>query len=551
MNGGRAWVAVAILALALTGLFLFPGHTYLQQDSQIWVPMLEHLWDPTVLERDFLATRPHLAFTIYDEVTLALRALGVAFDNSLPAQQLIFRALGIFGVWLLASAGGLPARLALLPAGVYALGATVNGPAVLTLEYEPTPRAFAHPLLLFSMGLAASGRFLAAGLTCGVAILYHPPTTLPVLFAFGLLALWPGWLAGWNERLRLWAPAAGAVLLLLILSRFQAGIREPQLLFGVIDPELEPLQRLRGAYNWVSLWKGSLFLHYLFLAAAAALALWRLRTRVPDRVCLLLGGVAAYGLASLALSYLLLEGMKWSLAPQVQLARGVAFVVLAASIVGTLAGIVAARERRWLEATVWLAIVYAIPMQPEILPLLVPIDPGPETFVRVALMLFCAGLAVWAVRAAAPRIRAAVLTAALFAPMLLMPTLGRVTNYPDLHKPDLYTLSAWARGNTPEDAMFLFAGFGRSLDSGIFRARALRAIYVDWKGGGQVNLLKEFGLEWWRRWTATRENQFAPEDLPGYYLLGIDYAVIPPGQRLADRPALYENATYLVYDTSQ
>jgi hypothetical protein len=48
--------------------------------------------------------------------------------------------------------------------------------------------------------------------------------------------------------------------------------------------------------------------------------------------------------------------------------------------------------------------------------------------------------------------------------------------------------------------VFLFADRGKSLDSGIFRSEALRAIYVDWKGGGQVNYLPEPGLEWWSRW---------------------------------------------------
>ena len=39
--------AAVCVALALLTFFQFPGHTWLQQDSQIYVPILEHLRDPT------------------------------------------------------------------------------------------------------------------------------------------------------------------------------------------------------------------------------------------------------------------------------------------------------------------------------------------------------------------------------------------------------------------------------------------------------------------------------------------------------------------------
>ena len=34
-----ALVAAAILTITALGFFIFPGHTYLQQDTQIYVPM--------------------------------------------------------------------------------------------------------------------------------------------------------------------------------------------------------------------------------------------------------------------------------------------------------------------------------------------------------------------------------------------------------------------------------------------------------------------------------------------------------------------------------
>src|ERR1700753_318027 len=69
----QAWPAAAIIGLTLLGFFQFPGHTYLQQDTQIYIPILEHLWDGSVLSQDLLVQRPHVAFTLYDELALALR----------------------------------------------------------------------------------------------------------------------------------------------------------------------------------------------------------------------------------------------------------------------------------------------------------------------------------------------------------------------------------------------------------------------------------------------------------------------------------------------
>src|SRR5690242_18705831 len=150
----RLGLAVAIAAIALLTFFQFPGHTWLQQDTQIYVPILEHLRDPSVLRNDIVASHPHVAFTLYDEVARALRsATGFGFREVLEAQQVITRALGIWGLYLMAEAMGLAFAQALAVAAICSLGATIAGPAVLTFEYEPSPRAFAVPLLICGMGL--------------------------------------------------------------------------------------------------------------------------------------------------------------------------------------------------------------------------------------------------------------------------------------------------------------------------------------------------------------------------------------------------------------
>src|SRR5208337_3021953 len=97
----RLSAAACVLALALASYFLFPGHTWLQQDSQIWTAMLEHLRDPAVLRNDILVQRPHVGFTLYDEVALALRAFTrLGFRDVLAFQQILFRAFGIWGLIL-------------------------------------------------------------------------------------------------------------------------------------------------------------------------------------------------------------------------------------------------------------------------------------------------------------------------------------------------------------------------------------------------------------------------------------------------------------------
>jgi hypothetical protein len=127
-----------------------------------------------------------------------------------------------------------------------------------------------------------------------------------------------------------------------------------------------------------------------------------------------------------------------------------------------------------------------------------------------------------------------------------IPTLGGVVNYPHLHTPELAQLSAWARASTPQDAVFLFPDAARGLDPGIFRAEALRAVYVDWKGGGQANYLKAFGDEWWSRWQQTMARRFKPADMAKYEALGIAYVVLQ-GKTRPPQPPLFENAKYAAY----
>ena len=153
------WLA-AVLLITFLGYFLFPGHTFLQSDTQIYIPMLERLHNPSLFTRDIVALRPHLTFTIYDDTALAFKRLTHAgFESILTAEQLLFRALAVVGLILIALRLGLSSMQAFFVAAIVSLGATISGPAVLTIEYEPVPRGFAISLIVFALGLIAEEIF--------------------------------------------------------------------------------------------------------------------------------------------------------------------------------------------------------------------------------------------------------------------------------------------------------------------------------------------------------------------------------------------------------
>ena len=503
-------VAAVCLGLAFISYFRFPGHTWLQQDTQIYVPILEHQRDSAVLRNDLLVQQPHVAFTLYDEVTRALSLLtGGSLHLSLVVQQIVTRALGMWGLYLMGTALGFSAGPAFLITSICALGARITGPEVLTFEFEPTPRAFAVPLLFCAMGLTAHRRYWGAAIAAAGAFLYHPPTALPFWLFFVVFAMRA------REFRALGLLAASAVLLAFV-ARGESG----QELFGRIPAALEQLQRMRAAYAWISTWHAAWIVHYCLLFAVFAVAFLRVASKVP-RELIVLPGCAVLGMLSMPLSYLVLEQGKWLLAPQFQPMRTLLFVALAMQFFTAAAGADAAlKGRRW-EAVAWFALAYLLPLQPVL-------TEKPDWRLLAAVPL--AALALVAMRYP-------VLSLAAF---LVLPVA-----YPDLHTPELAQLVRWARASTPPDTVFLFPDAGHGLSPGIFRAEAQRAVFVDWKGGGQINYRQDFAREWWMRWRMVMNG---PLSLAQYEALGIRYIVVKPEHRLAQTPA-FENAGFVTYLT--
>lgn len=530
----RLAIGAVIVLYTLLSQFQFPGHTYLQQDSQIYVPILEHLWNPEVLKNDILVIRPHVSFTIFDETVIGLRKLtGLGFREVLLGEQMATRALGLWGIYLMAAAAGLALWPALLVTGIFALGAVIPGPSVLIWEYEPNPRGLAIPLLFLGVGLIAHRRYVWGGAAGALAFLIHPPTAYPFWAVYFAMTLWPAAPELMRRHIYGLAALLGAVVLLMMAARYQAGVGETQAFFTRLDPLREELQRMRASYVWVSLWFHRWWMHYAALLAATAVAWLRIRRNLRADLSFFLLGLPLVGVLSMPVSWLLLERWKWALMPQFQPLRALLFVTAGAIFTASVAGAHAAIARRRAEAVCWFAAAY-----------LAVINVNVMAVPPVHRMAVAAGLAV-AAALLLPRRQAAL--ACALAAFWAVPVLGRVVNYPRLHLEELRGLSRWARSSTPVDAVFLFPDFGRDLDPGIFRSEALRAVYVDWKGGGQVNYLKELGEQWWTRWQQALGAPFRPELAGHYRSLGIDYIVVKPGSGIPGMGREFENAKYVVY----
>jgi uncharacterized protein DUF6798 len=525
----RLAIGAAIIALTLLSYFQFPGHTYLGSDTQIYVPMLEHIWDSSALTRDLVAPKPHLAYTLYDEIAIALRwVTHNSFQAVLTAQQLLFRALQILGVYLLALSFPLARGKALVVAALFTLGATIAGPAVLTFEYEPVPRAFAVGLIFLAIGLAAQNHLMWADIAAALAFLYHPPT----VWAFWAVYLWL--VLRHRDYRDLWPLAAGIVLL-FVSSRLQPGAAEPQAFFTRVGPELEKLQRMRASYNWISTWPVKLIWQYVLLWALCMIAFWRVR---PKAARLFLIGMPALGILSVPVSYILLDQLKFGLIPQFQPARALLFVTAFAVILGASAGIRAAEYRRWIESVFWFVMVLAVPTAVPIFSI-----SGRNVLLLLALAVaLCGALAMERFRFAP-----ALLAAAAIAPGFVLPYLAHVRNYPRPNLAGLEDLAEFARAQTPKDAVFLFGDAGSSPDPSIFRAESLRSVYVDWKSGGQMNFSEPLAREWWQRWQNTNELNFDPAEVSRLQGMGIDYLVLSPRHRLMDRQPAYENSQFVLY----
>jgi hypothetical protein len=198
----------------------------------------------------------------------------------------------------------------------------------------------------------------------------------------------------------------------------------------------------------------------------------------------------------------------------------------------------AGARRDWAESAAWLLVPIIVPLHKSVLPL-VTFNLVDALTLREAVVLFSAV----AVIAAAILLRPPLVIAVLCA-YIAIPVGAGVVNYPPLWTPDLIALDDWARSSTPKAALFHFPQAGHALYPGIFRAEALRSVYVDWKTGGQVNYFKSLGEEWWSRW---QDTMLRDADVAELKSRGINYVVVKNPSNWNAGTAVYSNTTYSVY----
>ncbi|MFN8812609.1 MAG: DUF6798 domain-containing protein [Acidobacteriota bacterium] len=510
--------------LTALGLTLFPGHSYLLSDTQVYIPLFEHLRQPSLYPNELLLEGAHLAFTLYDEITLALP---FPFEFSLFLQQFLFRWLGYIGAFLLARSAGFATGPAALASALLWLGAFVYGPAVVTTEFEPVPRGFAVPLVVATLGLLASGRPRLASVCFALAFLYHAPAVWPILLIALLLR---------HRPLLIAAALSGA--LLFTAAQFQHGLVSPQPFFAFIDPAHRAIQQTRAPYNWISLWPLRHILHCLLTAALATLAFRRLEHTLPPSVQPFFRWLPLIGLATMPLSWLGLELVGWSLFPQIQPMRALLYCHLLTLWLCPLAAAQSLSRRAWLEASAWLIVPLSLSLRGEIF--LLPPSAIPPQLTLAALLLATTFLAT--------RFSHRALPFALC--LLLAPLYGEIFSaraFKPAETPSLSALSSWAQSNTPTSSIFLFPDLGRRLEPGIFRARARRTVYVCWKQGGQVNYFPAYAKQWWQRWSQLLAPNHPPHNFDDLRRRGIHFLVYTNSSPAASLPLVYSSPDYRVY----
>ena len=280
------------------------------------------------------------------------RVTGLSFEQILMGQQFVYRAVAILGLYLLAIATGLRPLLAWLAAALISLGASVIGPAVLIVEYEPVPRGFALPFVVFSLAMVAHRRWSLAAAAGTIAFSFHPPTALAYC---GVLAC----SASLEQRVQ-GLGCAGDWTVVDGWSRFWFRRRRQIscLCSGASIPHWKICsgcgQRITGS----SLWLGRWIYLYVVLTTVGFLAWLRIRRFFSRELNVLILALPAIGLLSIPLSYVLLERMKLMFVPQLQPGRYLLYVTFFAILLASIAAIHAAERGSYVES----ALFFLVPL---------------------------------------------------------------------------------------------------------------------------------------------------------------------------------------------
>lgn len=543
-------VVPGLLAILLAGLFVYPGTHFLTSDTQIWTVMMENRLHPELLAKDLLAQYPHVGLSFYDEIINTIRQwTGLPVEAVMTAHLVLFRVVMLTAAYLLAFALTQSRMASLWTAAALQVVYFIPGPTVCVFEVEPVPRAYSLSLGLLAVALFSLGKRWAGAWALAGAMLFQAVMVYPVILCLAAWKLFARDVEPVHQRLRYWLPMVGAAGLVVLLSMAAQGGSGG--MFAVVPEWLREVQRMRASYNWVSLWPGYLVAVHVGFCILAAWVAWTSRASLTPLLRWVLLGVPVVAVLSIPGAWVAMEKMHLMAAAQTQPARALATLYAVGLIALFAAAAKAAAQRNWLGCAGWLVGGYSIVFLDRTIQLARQVAMGGVAnwwwWLWVPVL---AGLAMAALRArkAAPLVSATALCLLMAAPFGVYRLHFRAdVASQDARTPEVLALAEWAEQSTETDAVFLFPGFERSPQPGVFRAAARRAVYVDWKAGGQVNFDIEFAELWWERWNAVGKGPFRANRIPEWAKRGVQYVAVAPGVDLGGRAPLYANPSFAVY----
>jgi hypothetical protein len=332
---------------------------------------------------------------------------------------------------------------------------------------------------------------------------------------------------------RMLAPVAGAAMLLSLAGQLQRGLVDAQPFFSLLSDAHRKIQQTRAPYNWLGLWLPRYYFTFAITCTLAVLAERRVRRLLPPAVQPYFQWLPWIGLATIPLSFLLLENLGWALFPQLQPMRALLYCHLLCQWLGAIVAMVELRDGRWLRAALWLLVPLSLALRGDFLLF------TEQKIISQAALAGLIALACWLGRR----------HAAVFLVLPVFLVWQGDGAPPRLESAELTTLSHWARASTGKDDVFFFPDLGRKPEPGIFRARAARAVYVCWKQGGQVNYFAAYADKWWERWSQLLAKGHAAIDYDDLRSRGIDFLILTKDQPKEALPEVFRTpgGGYRVY----
>ncbi len=537
-------LCLALFAAAWLEFKVYPGHSYLEGETQLYAPVLERQAAPGLLSRDLVATSGELSLTAYDEATLLLHQAGrQPLGRALADQQFTFRIAALLGFYLLLRASGLSQLFSFVVAALAGLGATVAGPAVMLTNREPVPGAFAFCLILLAMGLMTDEKPLLAGLMGGLALLYDPVLAAP----FWIVAL-----AGFalNGTLRRVVRPMLPILLIFALLLANLAQLQPETagdpLATRISSSLVLFQKAHAPQIYVSAWAHGEIWQILALCVLALWAAARCWPILNEYFRWMVLGCGLCGLLAIPISYGLIDEGHFLWAARFQPARTLIYSAAGAAVLFGLAGMRAMLERRIGEAAGWFFLLILLPASRGLFDSLRLFDKVhlARFGLVVALAAMFTGL-VWML--GRTRWRFALAAVPLVAAFAFWATPG-LRPAPVPFQKSLAGLAIWADTSTWGSSVFLFADAGRAAYPDVFRAESRRGLWVDWNSAPGVLFADKAAMAWQERWENALAYGFSTQNLERMLARPVDYYVLRKRDELSGVRSVFSNRDFLVYD---